>query len=93
MKRKFLKFVVAIALVVTGCQPKYTDTAKEEQSNNKTILVRIYCDNGFCYFYDKKTKVMYCKWWSGNDANMFMLMDSTGKPRLYDPQKFYNYGN
>lgn len=86
MKKIFSIQLVAMAFaLLTGCSGN-TKTRWTQNKNQNIYLVHFLDDNGFSYYYDRVTKVIYCDSWSSR-GYVFVLLDRDGKPRIYEPNK------
>ena len=89
MKKIFSIQLVAMAFaLLTGCSGNTKQDPNKNDSGTPNIyLVHFLTDNGFLYYYDRETKIIYCQsvW---KYSNVFTLLDRDGKPRIYEPNKY-----
>jgi hypothetical protein len=72
--------VLIISLILLFCLAGCTDSVAETEERFK----QAYCDYSWEVIYDTKTKVMYLHDNVYKDGGLTVLVDSEGKPLLYE---------
>lgn len=90
MKKKLfcllLLLVLPVCLLFTGCNSKNAQTSDigKEYVIGDIILVKIAKETEFCVLVDKNTRVMYLYNTTSYQGGLTPLLDSDGKPLLYE---------
>ena len=86
--KKIIIIPILISLVICSFDfiYHYKQRNKQQETTDKKEIAfeglkKISMDDAFVYFVDPRTDVMYLK--SRSSGNVYTLIDSTGKPKLY----------
>ena len=78
-----MRKVIGIILILAICLITLTGCTNVETTETVDRFIKIYREGDLDIYYDKETKVQYMLVNNGYGAAMTVLIDSDGKPLLY----------